>query len=405
MSFIDNLKDFSPQITSGDLKPLKVNNHLHTPHSFSAFQSVDEALDQSAEEGVKVVGVNDFFSFDAYADWNDGAFKRNLFPLFNVEFIGLNEAYQKDGLKVNDPGNPGRTYFSGKSLAYPLTLSTDTKQKIDDLVTNANDYVRKMTEKVNELFVKKQFGFRLDYNQIKKDLAMGQVRERHLARAIRQLAEKHYKDANRLLAFYNELLDVNGMSCSLTDEAGVENEIRGALLKAGKPAYVPEDPNGFLSVAEIRSIILEAGGIPTYPFLADAVKGYTDFERELKKVSAELKDLGVWSVEFIPTRNNHAILKEYSQYLKKEGFVVSFGTEHNSPGKQPIEVEAKGATKLDKDLMEINYEGACILAAHQYLFAKEGVGVLDNKGVFKAEKRDEFTKLGDSLIQFVTNKN
>nr|WP_319399788.1 hypothetical protein [uncultured Carboxylicivirga sp.] len=405
MSFIDNLKDFSPQITSGDLKPLKVNNHLHTPHSFSAFQSVDEALDQSAEEGVKVVGVNDFFSFDAYADWNDGAFKRNLFPLFNVEFIGLNEAYQKEGLKVNDPGNPGRTYFSGKSLAYPLTLSTDTKQKIDDLVTNANDYVRKMTEKVNELFAKKQFGFRLDYNQIKKDLAMGQVRERHLARAIRQLAEKHYKDANRLLAFYNELLDVNGMSCSLTDEAGVENEIRGALLKAGKPAYVPEDPNGFLSVAEIRSIILEAGGIPTYPFLADAVKGYTDFERELKKVSAELKDLGVWSVEFIPTRNNHAILKEYAQYLKKEGFVVSFGTEHNSPGKQPIEVEAKGATKLDKDLMEINYEGACILAAHQYLFAKEGVGVLDNKGVFKAEKRDEFTKLGDSLIQFVTNKN
>ncbi|MCU4162922.1 PHP domain-containing protein [Carboxylicivirga caseinilyticus] len=405
MSFIDNLKDFSPQNTSGELKPLKVNNHLHTPHSFSAFQSVDEALNQSAEEGVKVVGVNDFFSFDAYAEWCEGAFKRNLFPLFNVEFIGLNEAYQKEGLKVNDPGNPGRTYFSGKSLAYPITLSAETQSKIQDLVSNANDYVRKMTEKVNDLLANKHFGFRLNYESIKSDLAMGQVRERHLARAIRQLAEKHYKDKNRLLAFYNELMDDKGMTCNLTDEACVENEIRNALLKAGKPAYVAEDPNGFLSVAEIRSIILEAGGIPTYPFLADAVKGYTDFERDLKKVSAELKKLGVWSVEFIPTRNNHTVLKEYSQFLLKEGFVVSFGTEHNSPGKQPIEVKAKGNALLDMDLMKINYEGACILAAHQYLFAKEGQGVLDADGIFISEKREEFAKLGHSLIEFVTNKN
>jgi len=39
---------------------LKVNAHLHTPYSFSAFQDIDEALDRAAAEEVKVVGINDF---------------------------------------------------------------------------------------------------------------------------------------------------------------------------------------------------------------------------------------------------------------------------------------------------------------------------------------------------------
>ncbi len=403
MKFIEFFKNFDPAHTSGE-QVLKVNNHLHTPYSFSAFSSVTEALDQSLEEGVKVVGVNDFFSFNAYAEWCEGAFKRAIFPLFNVEFIGLNEAFQKDGLKVNDPGNPGRTYFSGKGLAYPLVLSEATLNKVNRLVENANGYVQKMTEKVNTLLEQKHFGFRLSFETINAELANGQVRERHLARAIRQLAEKHYNDPNRLLNFYLELLDVKGLSSKLDDEAGIENEIRNALLKAGKAAYIEEDAEGFLSVDDIRSIIIEAGGLPTYPFLADAVKGFTDFERDKAKVASLLKDMGIWSVEFIPTRNELSELKEYAKYLFDQGFVVSFGTEHNSPGKQPIEVKAKGSVNLDSELMKINYEGACITAAHQYLFANDGIGILDADGHFNSNKRAKYYELGNKLIQYVTNK-
>jgi len=38
-----------------------VNAHMHTPYSFSAFDSVTQALDMAAEEEVKVVGINDFY--------------------------------------------------------------------------------------------------------------------------------------------------------------------------------------------------------------------------------------------------------------------------------------------------------------------------------------------------------
>ena len=99
---------------------LKVNAHLHTPYSFSAFRDIDDALDRAATEEVKVVGINDFYTTKGYEEWAEGCRKRNLYPLFGIEFISLNEADQKAGLRVNDPANPGRTYLTGKGCPIPF---------------------------------------------------------------------------------------------------------------------------------------------------------------------------------------------------------------------------------------------------------------------------------------------
>src|SRR5574344_1846788 len=104
------------------MKTVNVSAHLHTPYSFSAFKSIPQALDMAAEEGVKVVGINDFYSMDGYAEWSVECAKRQLYPLFNIEFISLNVEDQVKGIRVNDPNNPGRTYLSGKGLDYPVTL-------------------------------------------------------------------------------------------------------------------------------------------------------------------------------------------------------------------------------------------------------------------------------------------
>ncbi len=93
---------------------VKVNAHMHTPYSFSAFSDVNDALDRAVAEEVKVVGINDFYTTEGYQEWAEGCSKRNLYPLFGIEFISLNEEDQKKGLRVNDPANPGRTYLSGK---------------------------------------------------------------------------------------------------------------------------------------------------------------------------------------------------------------------------------------------------------------------------------------------------
>ncbi len=402
--------DFWKKLIPSNLPPLggieggspKVNCHLHTPHSFSAFCCVEEAVEQAAAEGVKVVGVNDFFTFDAYDAWSYQTIKNGLFPLFNVEFIGLDAEKKEKGLRVNDPANPGRTYLSGKALAYPVVLPKPDLAKIAHIKDQNNAQVKEMMEKVNRIMADAGIKLSLNFDEIKSTFAKDQVRERHLARAIRELAVNSFSTEKERLGFFKKLFGRQALKSEITDEAAVENEIRSKLLKAGGTAFVEEDPSVFLDTTAIHNIIIKAGGIPTYPFLADDAKGsYTDFEGDLPKAIVDLKNRGYYSVEFIPTRNNHDKMKEYVMALVKEGFVVTFGTEHNAPGKQPIEVFTGGKTPLDNDLMKINYEGACILAAHQYLFATKGEGILNKNGAYKQNKKIEFAELGHKLIQYV----
>ena len=150
----------------------------------------------------------------------------------------------------------------------------------------------------------------------------------------------------------------------------------------------------------VCKIILAAGGIPTYPFLADDAQGnYTDFERDLEGVAKQLTDRGFHSVEFITTRNDVKLLERYATYLHDQGFVVTFGSEHNSPVMEPVELFARNQTPLTEKLMQINYEGACVVAAHQHLVAQGLSGYVDTDGNADRTQRSEFVKLGDELIR------
>jgi len=387
-----------------NMKTKKVNAHLHTPYSFSAFQDVNQALDMAVAEGVSVVGINDFYSTDGYEAWSNGCKERGLYPLFNIEFISLNEADQKAGLRVNDPGNPGRTYLSGKGLSYPFVLAEPFATQLADVSAEANAQVESMCGKVNEILHAVQAGFSLDFEWIKTELTKGSIRERHLAKALRlKVYEACGNNENKIQELFGKIFAGKELKSAIADVAGVENEIRGNLLKAGGGAFVPEDPKAFLPMQTVCDIIVAGGGIPTYPFLADDAKGgYTDFESDLEKVAKQLTERGFSSVEFITTRNGVELLEKYASYLHEQGFVVTFGSEHNTPAMEPVELFARHSTPLTEKLMQINYDGACVVAAHQHLVSQGLAGYVDAKGVADRSKRAEFILLGDQLINAVT---
>ena len=322
---------------------LDVNAHLHTPYSFSAFKDIDEALDLAAAESVKVVGINDFYSTDGYPEWKEGCARRGLFPLFGIEFISLNEEDQAAGLRVNDPNNPGRTYISGKGLACPPRLSGEPLRQLEAVRKASNEQVRSMCAKLNEWLKAEGYDISLDFNEIREKFTLGSIRERHLAKALRVAL---YPDA--------------------ADPAKIENDLRSKLLKAGGPAFVPERSEAFLPMATVQKIIEAAGGIPTYPFLGDDAKGnFTDFEGNLQKAADTLRKRGFHSVEFITTRNTTAVLEQYAGYLEDEGFIVTFGSEHNTPAMEPIRLRTRDNGSLSDKLKAINWRGACAVAAHQ----------------------------------------
>lgn len=342
-----------------------VNAHLHTPYSFSAFDNVSQALEMAQNEGVKVVGINDFYSLDGYREWSEECGRRRLFPLFNIEFISLNVEDQAAGIRVNDPNNPGRTYLSGKGLAYPVRLAGKEAQMLAQVREESNAQVEHMCAKLNAHLEACKAGWQLSFSQIRNTLTMGSIRERHLAKALRLAIDARVAEGERA-EMYLRIFGGTPLKSDPGNIAAVENEIRSRLLKSGGAAFVPEDPKAFLPMEAVQSIIEAAGGLPTYPFLADDAKGgFTDFEGDLQKAADTLRKRGFRSVEFITTRNSTKVLESYAGYLRDEGFIVSFGSEHNTPALEPILLRTRDCDHLSEKLRAINYEGACRIAAHQ----------------------------------------
>lgn len=376
----------------------EINGHIHTPHSFSAFTEIEQAFQLAKKEGISVLGINDFYTTDGYNEFAQLAQKHTIFPLFNIEFMALQNNLQDAGIRVNDPNNPGRTYFSGKGLRQPAKMSKPSFTKIKNLQQESNHQTYEMVNKLNVFFAENNIDIQFDPKDVQNRLAKNLFRERHIAQAIRiAVFEKEETDLGRA-TLLNKIFLGKELKSAIDDIAGLENEIRGNLLKAGGAAFVPEDPKAFLSLNEVIEIIIDAGGIPCYPVLLDFGNGkFTDYEANKEKLLEELVNNNVYSIELIPGRNNYTILKDFVNYFNKNGFVITFGTEHNTPKLDPIKVSCGGGIELDEELKKINYEGAAIIAAHQYLIARGEQGFLDGKKA-KTEEKEKYVELGKAVI-------
>jgi hypothetical protein len=191
----------------------------------------------------------------------------------------------------------------------------------------------------------------------------------------------------------------------MSDAAALENEIRSNLLKSGGAAFVEEDVNSFLELKKIIKIIISAGGIPCYPVLLDDASGkYTEFESDPEKLFDSLRHLGIECIELIPGRNDASRLKSFVEFFHEKGFIITFGTEHNTPEMLPLTVTTRGSIPLDESLKKIAWEGACVIAAHQYLRADGRQGYVLPDGTHNSKQMRELVNLGQLVIEYFLNK-
>ena len=376
--------------------PLKINNHIHTPYSFSAFQSIDEAVKMAADEDVRVLGINDFYVTDGYEEFIRICRKYKVFPLLYIELIGISKADQEAGIRVNDPGNPGRTYISGKGLSVPSVVPAGQQDKLNSVVAESNKQVSKMVELLNQWLGEQETGLSLSVEEIMEKHAIQLLRERHVAKAMRLKLEQSAGSDGEFARLMEKVYGGRPSEKKREDIAGLEEELRARLLKSGAPAFVPEDVKAFLPLEEIVQIIKDAGGIPTYPMLLDGAGGQiTEFEEGREQLLEVLKSRGFQSVELIPLRNKIEILKGYAEYFYENGFVVSFGTEHNTTAMRPVTVDCKAGVPLDQTLLNISFKGAAYVAAHQYLVSRKL-----NPAVYS---RNQMEQLGHAVLQYYFN--
>ncbi|MCW0484855.1 hypothetical protein [Gaoshiqia sediminis] len=383
-----------------DQEVLQVNGHFHTPYSFSAFSEISQVFEMAQKEGVKVLGVNDFYTTDGYEEVNQLAKEFRIFPLYNIEFMSLQKDLQAAGVRVNDPNNPGRTYFSGKGLKFPVLLNVEMVERLFGVQDESNRQTAEMVEKLNDFLKELGAGFSFSFNEIKEKYAKNLVRERHLAKALREAVVANFPTEDEQKAFFEKLFSGKAAKSAMSDAAGLENEIRGNLLKSGGRAFVPEDDKAFLSLEQVIELIVKAGGIPCYPVLLDNSKGeFTDYEGDFEKLYQSLVAKDVYMLELIPGRNKPEILEQFVNFFHQKGFVITFGTEHNTPQLDPVTVLGGDGKELSPEMKKIGYEGACVIAAHQYLKAKGKSGYLFKSGKAKVKKRDQFVALGNAVIK------
>lgn len=387
--------------TVGISKTLKVNNHIHSPFSFSAFENIPQAVSLAVDEKVKILGINDFFVCDGYEEFSNECYKQKVFPVFNIEFIGLSKQDQKNNIKVNDPNNPGRTYFSGKGLKFPKSISKENEAKLESVIQESQKQVSDMIHKLNDHIASLGFDLKVSMDEIFSQFAKNLVRERHIAKALRIKVVESFSSESEQINFFTKLYENQEPKIRPDNIAAFENEIRGKLLKQGGIAFVPEDERAFLEVAELKDIIIDMGGIPTYPLLLDDSNGnFTDFEASKEDLLEELLDRGVYSIELIPNRNSFTHLKEYVEYFYNQGFIVTFGTEHNTPELTKLTVDCRGNVELDDELKIIAFNGAAVLAAHQYLHFLGEEGYINSSGEANIDDRSYFEILGKAIINY-----
>jgi hypothetical protein len=350
--------------------PPKINAHIHSPYSFSAFENMEQPFEMANSEHIVVLGINDFYTTDGYDEFASLAKSRRIFPLFNIEFMALQKNEQAEGIRINDPQNPGRTYLSGKGLRYPVVLSDNGLQKLQRLQSESNRQTYQMVDKLNQFLETTSTGIHFNATALHGKLARNLFRERHIATAVRLAVVEKFVTEENIYAALTEIFSGKTPKSSVWDVAALENEIRNNLLKAGGPAYVPEDEKAFLSLREVIEFIIDAGGIPCYPVLLDDAKGnFTDFEGDFQMMANALKTKGIFMIELIPGRNDYSVLKDFVRFFDQQGFGITFGSEHNTPQLDPLTITCRGGIPLDDELMQISYKGAALIAAHQFLIA------------------------------------
>ena len=389
---------------------LKSNSHIHLPPNFSAFQTVSQAIELAAAQGIGVLGVSNYYDYEVYGDFVEGARKAGIFPLFGLEIICLIDDLVKQGVKINDPGNPGKMYICGKGITRFAPFSAEATRLLGIIRHNDSARMREVISKLAEVFAQRGLPIQLTEADVMGMVAKRHgcpreriyLQERHVCQAFQEAIFARVPAAERIEKLTRAFGLATPPKFGPEEAVKIQNEIRAQLMKAGKPAYVAET---FVNFEQAQRLILELGGIPAYPTLADGTSPICPFEEPVEKLIADIKARGFECAEFIPIRNTPEVLTQYVRAMRAAGLVVTGGTEHNTLDLLPIEPTCVKALPVPEEVKEIFWEGACVVAAHQFLTLHGECGFVDAQGKPNPDYPDAnariaaFKSLGEAVIQ------
>jgi hypothetical protein len=365
-------------------RPLpRVNAHIHLPPNFSAFESVGQAVNLAAQQGMAALGIGNYYDYEVYGDFAQCARQKDIFPLFGTEIICMDDALRDAGIKINDPGNPGKFYFCGKGITRFDRMTPQATRLLDLIRRNDSTRMAQMVEQMERIFTERGLRTDIDENAVVEmivrrhgsDRNTVYLQERHVSQAFQEALFAMVRPEERIQRL-NKILGAETKAKHAEDFVTMQNDIRSHLMKAGKPAFVEET---FVSFDDAHRLILELGGVPCYPTLVDGASPIAQFEASPDKLIAEIKGRNIHAVEWITIRNKIDVVRSYAGKMREAGLAVTAGTEHNTLDLIPFDPFCKDGPMPD-DLRALFWEGACVVAGHQFLALHGECGFVDGDG-------------------------
>ena len=385
-----------------------VNAHIHLPPNFSAFESVAQAVNLAAEEGIGALGVSNYYDYEVYGDFVQRARHKGIFPLFGTEIICMEDALRDAGIKINDPGNPGKLYFCGKGITRFDEMTPQATRLIGVIRRNDSTRMAQMVDEMERIFTERGLKTGIDEQAVVdmvvrrhgSDRSAVYLQERHISQAFQEALFEKVRPEERIERL-SRVLGAKTKASGPEDAVSMQNDIRSHLMKAGKPAFVEET---FIGFDDARRLILELGGVPCYPTVADGASPICQFEQSPDRLIAAIQERNIHAAEWIPVRNTVGVLREYVVKMREAGLAITAGTEHNTLDLVPLDPFCTDG-KVPDDLRAIFWEGACVVAGHQFLTLHGECGFVDGRGnpnpdyASADERVKAFAGIGAAVIQ------
>lgn len=399
----------SPSLSSLPSPPfagLLVNAHIHLPPNFSAFDTVRQAVELAREQRLWVLGASNYYDYQVYRELEARSGAAGIYPIYGLEIIALLEDLRDAGIKINDPGNPGKLYLCGKGITGFSPMSAEAAELLQVIRDSDSRRMAEMICRLSEVFAAAGLELGLTEASIKAAIVARHdsapetvyLQERHLAQAFQEALFQRVAAGVRGGALRTLL----GAEAKRPDDAvAVQNDLRSHLMKAGKPAFVEET---FVGFDHAYRLVLALGGIPCYPTLADGASPICAFEDPVERLIGEIRSRGIHCAELIPLRNRPEVLESYVLAMRRAGLVVTAGTEHNTLDLLPLEPVCLGGVPVPDSLRAIFWEGACVVAAHQERTRSGEPGFVDAEGRLNPsypsdeERIREFARMGAEII-------
>ncbi len=383
------------EVSDAEPAPVKVNSHVHLPPNFSAFHSVAEAVDRAAAEGVRVLGASNYYDYAVYDHFAELCRDRGIFPLFGTEVLCLDAGLLQAQRRVNDPVNPGKMYVCGKGITHFAPMAPAAERLMAAVRRSDSARTATMVSRLSQVFSERGVQICLDERAVKALVAerygvpsdLVYLQERHVALAFQEALFATVPSAERARALSSVLQAEVGSPVSSIE---AQDAIRTLLMKKGKPGYVEET---FIDFDRAYQLVLALGGVPCYPVLADGASPVAEFESDAGALAKALRDRRIYAAELIPNRNTLEVLRDYVVGLRAAGIAVLAGTEHNTLEMVPLEPNCARDAPVPVEVGDVFWEGACIVAAHQYLVANGQEGYVDSEGNLSGHYQDGEARL------------